>query len=83
MVGGRRRVRDLEELEGAGAREEDRADEEGDAVGSDPDERHVAGKRADREARGPDHEQHRDPPRPRAPGTGHAFAEAPALAVRA
>ena len=83
MVGGLRSVRDLEELEGAGAREEDRTDEERHTIDADADERHVAGKGPDRKARGSDHEQDGDPPRPRVPGAGHAFAETPALAVRA
>ena len=75
---------DLEVLERRRTREEDRADEERDAVCPEPDERHVAGNRPERKAGRTDHEQDGDPPRARAPGKGRArpAGEQP-LAVRA
>ena len=84
MAGDKRGVDDLEVLERRRTREEDRADEERDAVCPEPHERPVAGDRPERKAGRTDHEQDGDPPRARAPGKGRARpADEQPLAVRA
>jgi len=84
------RVHGLEPLQRCRRGEEDRPDEEDDAVGGRADELDEARERSDEEARRPDREQHADPPRrpPRRPPDTRARAFGPreqrvALSVRA